>query len=207
MTEAHALADDEVGGRIGGSIRALRRRRGMTLVELAAATNLSHPFLSQVERGHSRPSLASLERICLALGISRLELIVAANDLDHEEPVSAQVVRGEDAIVDGTSGPESGAASQALLLHGQAPFHVMRFTIENPTFFDYFRHPEAEFVFVLSGWLEIDLEGDGVHVLAAGDSLYYGGGREHRWRCVGGQPCQLLMVKQPPSFVEELSAS
>ena len=43
--------------------------RGLSLVRLAEITDLSHPFLSQVERGHARPSISSLQRIAVALDV------------------------------------------------------------------------------------------------------------------------------------------
>jgi predicted transcriptional regulator len=46
--------------------RDLRRERGRTLVQVAAASGLSQPFLSQLELGRSRPSMRSLFRIAEA---------------------------------------------------------------------------------------------------------------------------------------------
>ena len=57
---------DPVAG-IGPRIRAYRLERGMTLKQLGAATGLSHPFLSQVERGLARPSVRSIAGIARAL--------------------------------------------------------------------------------------------------------------------------------------------
>ena len=68
--------------RVGERIRALRRARGLTLVQLAGLADLSHPFLSQIERGLARPSLASLERIAHALGASQVELLTFAEPGD-----------------------------------------------------------------------------------------------------------------------------
>ena len=58
---------------LGSRVRALRTQRGLTLVQLAALADLSHPFLSQLERGLARPSMASLEKIASALGTSVVE--------------------------------------------------------------------------------------------------------------------------------------
>src|SRR5262245_23373838 len=54
---------------LGTRIRERRRRLGLSLVRLAEVTELSHPFLSQVERGHARPSITSLQRIASALDV------------------------------------------------------------------------------------------------------------------------------------------
>ncbi|HAF71129.1 TPA: hypothetical protein DCL37_07305 [Candidatus Acetothermia bacterium] len=54
---------------IGARIRALRRKKGLTLNELASRCQLSASFLSQVERGMISPSIVSLYRICQVLEI------------------------------------------------------------------------------------------------------------------------------------------
>src|SRR4051812_32656496 len=55
---------------LGARVRALRRERGLTLKGLGRLAGLSHPFLSQVERGLARPSVGSVERIAAALDVS-----------------------------------------------------------------------------------------------------------------------------------------
>ena len=71
--------------RIGARIRQLRHARGMTLVQLADKAALSHPFLSQLERGRARPSISSLESEVDGKGYGDLkgataEAVVAAFD-------------------------------------------------------------------------------------------------------------------------------
>ena len=46
----------------------------MTLVQLGRACGLSHPFLSQVERGLAKPGIDSVSRIAAALGVSESRL-------------------------------------------------------------------------------------------------------------------------------------
>jgi transcriptional regulator with XRE-family HTH domain len=43
---------------MGATLRELRRRNGLTLVQLAERTDLSHSFLSQIERGLAQPSMS-----------------------------------------------------------------------------------------------------------------------------------------------------
>ncbi len=54
---------------LGARVRQLRRERGLTLKALGGEAGLSHPFLSQLERGLARPSVGSVERIAHALGV------------------------------------------------------------------------------------------------------------------------------------------
>src|SRR5215208_2660862 len=60
---------DEATAALGARVRSLRRERGWTLKQLGHEAGLSHPFLSQLERGLARPSVGSVERISRALGV------------------------------------------------------------------------------------------------------------------------------------------
>src|SRR3546814_19856117 len=115
------FVDDPAGDaaanlRLGASIRHLRHARGRTLVQLAEATGLSHPFLSQLERGLAQPSLSSLRRTALALPTSPIELIAAADA--HPPPTSrAAVHRRADGRRDDTFPP----GSPRMLAAGSPP--------------------------------------------------------------------------------------
>ncbi len=88
---------EDVGLRLGEAIRAQRHLLGLTLVDVATRAGLSHPFLSQLERGLARPSMRSLTAIASTLGTSAQALMAAAElpAVPAAEPVS--VVRGPDA--------------------------------------------------------------------------------------------------------------
>lgn len=177
---------------LGGGIRALRRARGLTLVQLAELSGLSHPFLSQVERGVARPSMVSLEKIARALGSSQLELMAAGADLERA-PVNnlpAFVARGE-----GERGPY-GHGEARLLVRGDGRFHPMEFFGSNRDPGDYHVHEEDEFLHCLDGVATVDLKDQGVYELTPGDSLYFVGGTPHRWFSATGAEYRLFLVKQ-----------
>jgi transcriptional regulator with XRE-family HTH domain len=178
--------------RIGSRIRELRRAQGLTLVQLAAIAELSHPFLSQLERGRARPSMGSLERIARALGSSQLELIAAAED-DSPEQEDVVVVRA----AEGSRGPY-GDGQGRLLVHGRRRFHPMEFTGDNTVPGDFFEHEGDEFLHVVSGTVAVDFEGRESSILTEGDSIYFEGGIRHRWHAVGPGGYRLFVVKEKP---------
>src|SRR5215213_8250104 len=116
--QAQRLADT----RLGGAIRALRRERGLTLVQLAATTGLSQPFLSQVELGRSRPSMRSLFRIAEAMGTTQQALLGSAS------PVAPVPIAG-------------GAGGGRLLLHDPGGADVTEFADLAPEFAEFYAHP------------------------------------------------------------------
>lgn len=178
--------------RVGERIREMRKSRSLTLVELAERCDLSHPFLSQLERGLARPSMASLERIARALGTSQVELLTP-DDPRRAPSTPPSVVRADEGIV----GPYAEGHARLLVDSGR-PFRPMEFEGKNTEFGDAFVHAEDEWVYVITGMVEVEL-GSTRHTLTAGDSVYYPGGTAHRWRSLDGSPIRLVIVKEHPS--------
>lgn len=185
----------EQARRIGGRIRALRRSRRLTLVQVASETDLSHSFLSQLERGRSLPSIGSLDRIARALGTSQLELLAVGEDeaFPPSPPDTCLVRAGE-----GTRGA-FGLNHGRMLASGRSKFHPVELSGDNVEPGEYIRHAEDEFLYVIAGSVAVDLDGRPIETLTVGDSLYFEGGTGHRWSAGGSEPYRLLIVKEKPT--------
>jgi transcriptional regulator with XRE-family HTH domain len=197
---------DAQAERIGGRIRSLRHARGLTLVQVAALTGLSHPFLSQLERGHVRASMVSLARIAKALESSQVELLDAA----HEVPVGVEAV----SVVrqhEGVRNPYAGGEAR-LLDHDGRRFHPIEFRGDSLDPGEYYEHDEDELLYVVRGTVLVDLAEHGPRQLSAGDSVHYRGGVRHRWCSADGGEYLVLSIKQgrigapAPVRAEEASA-
>ncbi len=182
-------SDDE---RIGSFVRGLRRSRGLTLVQLAALSDLSQPFLSQLERGQARASMGSLAKIAQALGSSQLELVAGAADLTRPGAGGGPTLVRAD---EGDRGPY-GLGRARLLVQGDRPFYPMTFVADNADPGEFHRHAEDEFVHVLSGRCVVELGGQPPFRLKVGDSLFYPGQVPHRWFAPSGRTYRLFVVKQ-----------
>ncbi|GGK32995.1 XRE family transcriptional regulator [Caldalkalibacillus thermarum] len=55
---------------IGKRIRELRLSKDMKVIELAKKAHISQPYLSDIEKGRTTPSIDKLSALCDALGIS-----------------------------------------------------------------------------------------------------------------------------------------
>jgi transcriptional regulator with XRE-family HTH domain len=73
--------------RLGRVIRAQRTQAQLSLRELAARTNVSNPYLSQIERGLHEPSVRVLRSIARALNISAEALLTQAGLLEKSDAV------------------------------------------------------------------------------------------------------------------------
>jgi transcriptional regulator with XRE-family HTH domain len=171
---------------LGARVRELRRDRGLTLKALGREAGLSHPFLSQLERGLARPSLASVERIAQALQVPVGSLWA------ERQRGTALVVRADEATV--VPHGEAGAPGtvRELLVNGS-----MRVREWSGGGRNWPEQPETTtgevVVYVIRGAIEVELEG-AVHGLAAGDALRFDGAVPHRVRRSGPPTTRALYV-------------
>ena len=87
---------------LGAFIRAQRQQAQMSLRDLADLTNVSNPYLSQIERGLHEPSMRVLKSISDALNVSIDTLLARAGVIADPE------------AHDGTESGVSGGRSSSL---------------------------------------------------------------------------------------------
>ena len=75
---------------LGDFIRAQRHMAQLSLRELAERTNVSNPYLSQIERGLHEPSVRVLKAIARALNLSAETLLQQAGVLEGDDEAPAE---------------------------------------------------------------------------------------------------------------------
>jgi transcriptional regulator with XRE-family HTH domain len=165
-------------------VRALRRERGLTLKGLGKLAGLSHPFLSQVERGLARPSVDSVHRIAHALDVPVAQLWAPPR-----RPDAVEIVRARE----GRTSEGYGALVRELPAEPGAPV-VREWSAAGR------RWPEVAearlgevLIYVARGALEVELGGT-VHTLDEGDAMRFDGTIPHRLRRSGGPGTRALIV-------------
>jgi len=173
---------------MGARVRSLRRERGLTLKALGARAGLSHPFLSQLERGLARPSLASIERIAGALGVSVSDLWTPS-----APPAPPRLIRHADGPT--VPHPAAGAPGRLreLAPHGD-PLAAHEWTGGSRRWPRETTQLEGQvLVYVIRGALEVEVA-DAAHALGEGDTLLFDGRQPHRMRRTGGPATRALIV-------------
>ena len=158
---------------VGGRIRELRRLQKLTVSELAARSGLTPGFISQLERDLSSVSLATLARICGALGVTIGQLVDAS-------PRVVVYRRQEQPPVE----PAMPGQVHTLVVKGDPRFHTTRSRIDPGAGAGeglYTIPADLELVYVLDGKLEVFV-GDEVFRLERGDALTYSPRDPHSWR-------------------------
>ena len=173
VPRAAPLATTSEVPRVGARVRSLRRERGLTIEQVAAATGLTKGFISQLERDMDL-ALALLDRTDLrrarrqaephlrARAGTRTRSARRAAEGRHvlpDEQLPALLPRRAQAAGDRVRGrSRRGLGDELCSLPG-----------------------EIEFVYVVEGTLEISVA-DETMTLAAGDSLTYELSKPHTWK-------------------------
>jgi DNA-binding response OmpR family regulator len=71
------MSEEALRESLGMAIRERRKALNLTLAQMAARTDVSLGYLSQIELGKNSASIETLYRICLALGIKMSDLFTA----------------------------------------------------------------------------------------------------------------------------------
>jgi transcriptional regulator with XRE-family HTH domain len=172
---------------LGARVRALRHERGLTLKALGRQAGLSHPFLSQLERGLARPSVGSVERIAGALGVPVAALWSAPRG------EGARVVRADEGRVAAHPDADAPGGVRSLSDNGE-PLRVREWSGGGRSWPEHTETtPGTVMLYVVRGALELDLDGT-VHALSEGDALMFDGTVRHRLRRTGGVATRALYV-------------
>ena len=177
---------------VGERLRAIRQLRRKTLKEIATTAGISESFLSQLERGRTNATIATLQRLATALGIEVSDLFTTG------APQPRVLRRGAREFV------AWGELGRKALLTPK-PFHslevvVALFEAGGSTGDEPYTHGDSEeLLVVVEGDVHLQL-GTDVHELGAGDSVHYQSSTPHRVSNPGDETAEVMFVISPPSY-------
>ncbi|HEX4780991.1 MAG TPA: XRE family transcriptional regulator [Usitatibacter sp.] len=188
----------------GDTIRAIRKKLGLTLNEVGRRTGMAVSTLSKLEKGRVSLSFDKLLAISKALGVDMAELLEPAPHLEGSSTGlrGRRVVQraGEGQLVETRSYRQTYLATE--LLHKRMTPIVVELRARSmeefrEEFGGLIRHPGEEFVHVLDGELEFHSELYAPLRLAAGDSMYFDSEMGHAYLNASDPPCRVVVSCAP----------
>ncbi len=159
---------------IGAKLKALREQHRLSMRELAAKSDLSVSFISKIESGKSSPTVMSLDKILDAMDVDLYEFFFnkpSGNPADQVHFPREQMALSRD--------PEH----MWYYAFPKHPDIKMKLTYEEVNPQTRLREKEIHkgdiCGFVFEGELTMELPGDGIHKVPAGDAFYVRAGRPH----------------------------
>lgn len=174
---------------LGAAIRHRRKALGMTLDKVAAQTELTTGFISQVERGISSPSLSSLMGIAAALQTNVEQLISVPEK--YSEYIHKDRRQSYALGIAGRFYEKLGPGFPGSLIHSQ----IIRRPAGHES--EKMCHDGEVFCYLLSGEVEYHLDGE-IYVMSEGDVIHHHTSKPHFSRVLGSVESVELWVSTSP---------
>ncbi|WP_410592431.1 helix-turn-helix domain-containing protein [Amycolatopsis sp. lyj-23] len=174
---------DDVLQAVGPRLRALRRRRGMTLAEVAAATGVSESTLSRLESGQRRASLELLLPLARAYDVPLDDLVGAPRTGDPRVHLTPVHRHGMTFVP--LSRRPGGVQAYKMIIPGTGT--------GTPPVPEHQTHEGHEWLYVLHGNLRLVL-GEHDLVLPAGEAAEFGTTIPHWLGSADGKAVELLIL-------------
>lgn len=181
---------------IGARMRELRKAKGMTLKQLAEASELSIGYLSQLERQDTDPSVRALSMIGKALGVGINWFFPDPEELSN--PEAEIVVRADKRR---SLKFESGVRDELISpnLSGQLELILTTFDPHSSSGETLYSHKGEEGGYVVSGTLELTVEAK-IMTLHPGDAFHFQSNRPHRYANPTAQETKIVWAMTPPHY-------
>ena len=178
---------------LGERVAKVRASQKMTLRQLADKVNLSSSLLSQIEKGHINPSLATLRAIALALNTPLFSFFleeITTDDLVVRAGTGKKIMFPEVSLQYTLLTPD---------LSGTIEMALMKLPPHSQSSNDLFAHTGEEVAYVSTGELVLHL-GDKTVLLNTGDSVKIPPGTQHKWENQTDAEAIIIFAVTPPTF-------
>lgn len=192
--QGNAAATSNHQNTVGEHLRNLRLAAKMTLRELSSRTGIDRAVLASIERTSLGTNIPEAKELARFFGMTLTELMIDRTD-QANKPV----------LTPASGGPLQPALGSGMRIEqmasGRGMMDCQRWFIE-PGISSHgaYDHEGEEFIYVLAGQLSITIEGEEMHTLSQGESIYFRSTLKHSWSNPGRTVTILLWVNTPPSF-------
>lgn len=186
----------------GLTLRSVRMEQGLTLRELATRIGMPFSTLSKLENGKMAMTYDKLLRLAQGLGVD-LGRLIAGGPTEAEAPAAL----GRRSVA--RAGRSPGASSEKhthqypaadLLGKLMVPILIEVRARSVEEMGGLVRHSGEEYLYVLSGAMELHSDLYAPLLLREGDSVYFDSGMAHVYVWVSDTPCRILSVCAGPGI-------
>jgi len=183
---------------LGGKVKSLRLKMGLTQNQLAEKLSVTASYISQLERNIISPSVDSLLRLMKELRVEPGQLLLTektgaqrfVQSKSQHKSIHLPNVKDEMVKCQSLADKTENRRMQPMLLtiepNSEMPGNV-------------FGHKGDEFILILKGELELEMENE-TYILREGDSVYLDSIIPDTWRNNGKEQVQAIWILSPPAI-------
>ncbi len=181
---------------LGEEIRILRKKKGLTLMQLAKLCGMNQSSLSRIENNDIVGTLDTHMKLAQALGVSLPDLYkstLTRINQPKETGIKAKVERFSH-----SSGAISEILTTGILQKRMLPI-LLRLKAKGKTEVEEFPSMTERFIYVFKGKLAVVLDKE-INTLQAGERIYFDGSVPHNFKNLGSQEVVCLSIMTPVSM-------
>lgn len=177
---------------IGKHLKKLRVEKGLSIRDISKSVDLSPAAWSNIERDVNSPTLATLSKICDALGVHLVDLLQQCENESNKEEIVFRKDDRNQIIISGKSNIKYELASVS-----SNEFQILIVKMEKKCEFGYLsnEYPYDEIALVIKGRMELSLD-DTIYILDEGDSIYLKSGSKYQYRNPDNASCEVIWAIQ-----------
>lgn len=177
---------------VGGHLRGARKARGLTLAELSARSGIAVSTISKAERGDIALTYDKFAALAHSLDLE-LDAIFGRRRTPAAGAMKPSFTAAGKQQIYQTPNYEYGMLANNLTGKRMVPIRAQIHARSVADFPEYIRHSGEEFVFLLSGKLELRFENGKFFRLMPGDSLYFDSSVGHVYLSLSKDDAQALV--------------
>ena len=193
MTKQQPIDAEDIVSKVAEMLRAVRKEQQLTLDDLAQRSGVSRSMLSQIERGESNPTLATLWNLTQALGVDFAGLLGGG--------AAAQEVSGQVERLTAERTPSIDSRGERCRLRilsppalaGRAEWYQLELESGGALVSDAHTLGSTEHLTILEGRIAVQ-SGVQEEEGSPGDTLRYRADVAHRIAALDGAPAKALLV-------------
>ncbi len=190
MAKIDEEADPDTLSGLGGRIRSLRAERSLTLASLSLKSQISVGMLSHIERGKASPSIKTLDRLRIALGVPLASFFDTGPSRSAQESVVTRAGKRPT-----LSFSNFGLIKELLSPPGHSDLELLMLSIDvgGSSGPDPWRRAGEKGGIVLEGRLELQVA-EQIYVLEMGDAFQFDSSQPHTFRNLAETTTRVVWV-------------
>lgn len=191
---ARENGQDEVGEplNLGTRVRELRKARNWTLEQAAGQAGLARSTLSKIENGQMSPTYEALKKLAVGLNISVPQLFTPPRNTQINGRMA--VTKSGEGAQQATTTYEHELLADTLTKKQMLPYRARIRARSVEEFDGWVRHDGEEFLYVLTGVIQLYTEFYEPVTMRRGDSAYYDAAMGHNVISASDEDATILWV-------------
>lgn len=179
---------DNILTKLGEKIKTIRKGKGIKIKQLSARSSLTESSISMIENGKISPSMTTIHKIAMALGVHPIEFFEIEK---HKKWYISRKGERERLQFEG-----SDAALEFLIKDGKGSKNEIFVSWLGPnqkSFEEQITHDGYKFCYVLKGAVEVELGKERV-LLNEGDTIFFEAIIPHLWKSVENRESNSMWI-------------